>query len=203
MAKIFLVRHGETDWNRDRRVLGWSEVPLNPVGLSQAKQLAELVVRFKIEAIYSSPLSRTLETAQILGSFLGLAPTLEPRFIESNIGSWEGLYWRELDGNPIREQYYTQPKTARPPNGETLWEVQQRVAAGMGELYHLQPDGSFLVVTHADIIRCLLSHYLDIDLKTVKRLRIDHASVSLISLSERGAFLEFLNFTADRSRFDE
>ena len=203
MAKIYLVRHGETDWNRERRVLGWSKVPLNVTGRSQAKELADLLPTFKITRIDSSPLPRTLQTAEILGASLGLTPIVEPRFIEANVGSWEGRYWKELEIDPVQQQYYAESKTARPPNGETLWEVQQRVAAGMGELYHQQPDGSFLVVTHADIIRCLLSHYLGMDLKIVKRLRIDHASFSAISLDETGAVLHFLNLTANCLGLDE
>ncbi len=203
MAKIYLVRHGETDWNRERRVLGWSKVPLNVTGRSQAKELADLLPTFKITRIDSSPLPRTLQTAEILGASLGLTPIVEPRFIEANVGSWEGRYWKELEMDPVQQQYYAESKTARPPNGETLWEVQQRVAAGLATLHHQQRDGRFLVVTHADVIRCLLSHYLGIDLKIVKQLRIDHASLSLMSLDEKGTVLEFLNFTADRSRFDE
>ena len=199
MTKIYLVRHGETDWNRERRVLGWSSTPLNDKGVVQAKALADILAHFNINKIYTSPLPRALQTAQILGSSLNLNPIEERRFIEANIGSWEGRFWKELEDDPIRQQYYTRPETARPPNGETSKEVQKRAAAGISSICHRQPDESLLVVTHADLIRCILCHLLGIDLKIVRRFWINHASLSYLSQDKDGAVLHFLNFFPDRS----
>jgi broad specificity phosphatase PhoE len=203
MAKIYLARHGETDWNRERRVMGRSNSPLNTIGVAQAKQLAKRLAGAGITAIYSSPLPRALETAEMLGASLGLIPMAEPRLLEVDMGSWEGRYWSELDGDPIRQRYYEEPKTARPPGGETLWEAQQRAVAVTDELHRHQPDGAFLLVSHADVIRCVLAHYLKIDLQTARQFRIDHASVSLISPDSKVAILDFLNLTNTHFQPDE
>jgi len=202
MTKIYLVRHGETDWNSERRVLGWSSVPLNSRGVFQAETLAKILPSIRIEKIYTSPLARTLQTAEILGSQLNLTPVKEPRFIEANIGSWEGQYWKDLVKDPIRQKYYTHPKTARPPKGETSFEVQQRTASGIRALCDLHPNGSFLVVSHADLIRCVLCHLLKIDLQIVRHFWINHAALSLVLLEGDEAVLPFLNFFPEKSALD-
>jgi phosphoserine phosphatase len=199
MTKIYLVRHGETDWNQERRVLGWSSTPLNEKGIAQAKALADLIPFFKINKIYTSPLPRAFQTAQILASALNNSPIEERSFIEANIGSWEGRLWNELADDPVRRQYYTHPETARPPDGETSMEVQKRAAAGIRSICRRHPDESFLIVTHADLIRCIICHLLKIDLKIVRRFWINNASLSYLSQDKDGAALHFLNFVPDRS----
>jgi broad specificity phosphatase PhoE len=199
MAKIYLVRHGETDWNRDHRILGRTQTPLNPDGIVQVQKLAHEIAKIKVSEIYSSPLRRTFQTAEILGEALGLHPLPEPRMIEADIGNWEGRYWHELDGNPIREQYYSDPQTARPPGGETLEEVQQRAVASTDELNRWNPGGSFLIVSHADVIRSVLAHYIGIDLKSIRKFRIPHASLSLISLDSAETAIHFINLIPSSS----
>jgi probable phosphoglycerate mutase len=200
MGRIFLVRHGETDWNRERRVLGWSRVSLNDAGVAQARELAALLPIFKIAAIYTSPLPRTLETARILGASLGLEPVVDPHFTESNVGDWEGRFWQELEDDPVRLRYYTHPTTARPPGGETYSEVQRRAVDGTVELFRRQPEEPLLIVSHADLIRTVLAHYLGLDMRTARQFRIDHASVSAFSTDGKSVVLHFLNWVADRSR---
>lgn len=199
MTKILLVRHGETDWNRDRRVLGWNSISLNANGATQTKTLADFLPPFKIERIYSSPLPRALETARIIASTLNLTPIEEPRFIEANIGSWEGRLWNELENDPARLQYYTSPLTARPPNGEISLEVHKRAAEGFDALCNQHPEGTLLIVTHADLIRFILCHCLRIDIKIVRQFLIHHASISLISSDQGNGTLHCLNFIPDRS----
>jgi broad specificity phosphatase PhoE len=193
MLRILLARHGETDWNRERRVLGWSKITLNENGIRQARQLAGWLSAFKIGRVYSSPLPRTFQTAEILCSGLGVEPVADPHFTEANIGDWEGHYWKDLAGDPIRLQYYDNPETARPPGGETSSEVRARAVSGIEAIRRIAPDGTILIVTHADLVRCVLSHYLDIDFKTVRKFWIDHAALSSLSLDGDGATLHFLN----------
>jgi broad specificity phosphatase PhoE len=193
MLRILLTRHGETDWNRERRVLGWSNIPLNETGIRQARQLAGWLPAFKIARVYSSPLRRTFQTAEILCSGLGLEPVPEPHFTEANIGDWEGRLWKDLADDPTRLQYYDRPDTARPPGGETSAEVRARAVSGIEAIRKVEPDGTILIVTHADLVRCVLSHYLNIDFKTVRKFWIDHAALSSVSLDGGEATLHFLN----------
>jgi broad specificity phosphatase PhoE len=173
-------------------------VPPNETGAVQAKAFADLLPDFRNTKIYTSPLPRTLQTARILGTTLNVTPIEERHFIEADIGSWEGRLWKELEDDPIRKQYYTHPATARPPNGETSLEVQKRAAAGISSLCLRHRDESFLVVTHADLIRCIICHLLKIDITIVRRFWINHASLSYISRNEDDAALHLLNFVPDQ-----
>ena len=197
MAKFFIVRHGETDWNKQRRVLGWSKTPLNQKGISQAHRLAHLLSPLKIDALYTSPLPRTLQTAEILGASLGTQPISEHSFTEANIGGWEGLFWKDLADDKVRKDYYNRPTTARPPNGETFSEVQARAVSGIEKLLKKDPHGSFMIVTHADLVRCMLSHYLRVDIRIVRKFWIEHASLTAMTVNTDGTTLHFLNLFRD------
>jgi phosphoserine phosphatase len=199
MPRVFLIRHGETDWNRQRRVLGWSETPLNDRGIAQAQALSGLLPPYKIGSLYSSPLPRTLQTAQILGEALGLTPIIHPHFTEANIGDWQGMLWKDLADDKVRLDYYERPTMARPPRGETFSEVRSRAVSGMEQLVRQDPEGSFLIVTHADLIRCVLSHFLGIDIRIVRKFWIEHTSLTGLTFDSDGATLHFLNLYSQPS----
>src|SRR5262245_65615545 len=91
MTELLLTRHGETDWNREHRVQGHTDVPLNENGREQARALAERLVDVPLAAIYASDLARARETAEIVARRLGLGVVLDPGLREKNFGSWEGL----------------------------------------------------------------------------------------------------------------
>ena len=201
MSKIFLVRHGETDWNREHRVLGRSEVPLNSAGVSQTKDLASFLPVFKILTIYSSPLKRTTQTAEILSSHLGINLESDSHFTEADTGLWEGHLWKEFDNDPVRKGYYLHPETVGPPNGETFSQVTKRAVLGMENLLRRHAEGGFLIVTHSDLIRSILCHYLTIDITVVRKFWIDHASLTLISIEDNSTVVHFLNLLVGKSRF--
>jgi probable phosphoglycerate mutase len=117
MLTLALVRHGETDWNREGRVMGWAPVVINATGRAQIEQLAERLKSAPIRAIYASPLARTMESAAILAAPLGLTPIHDERWTETKITGWEGKLWSELAGHPIRERYYAAPTEVRLPDG--------------------------------------------------------------------------------------
>ena len=200
MSKIFLVRHGETDWNREHRVLGRSEVPLNSTGKAQAKDLASFLPFFKVHTVYSSPLKRTQQTAEILSSHLGINLESDSHFTEADTGLWEGHLWKEFDNDPIRKDYYLHPETVAPPNGETFSQVIKRATLGVKRLLQRHPEGGFLIVTHSDLIRSILCHYLTVEITVIRKFWIDHASLTSISIHEDSAIVHFLNLPAGISR---
>lgn len=201
MSKIFLVRHGETDWNRERRVLGRSEVPLNSTGVSQVKDLASFLPVFKIHTVYSSPLKRTIQTAKVLSSHLGIKLESDSHFTEADTGLWEGHLWKEFDNDPVKKDYYLYPETVGPPNGETFSQVIKRAVLGVESLLHRHTEGGFLIVTHSDLIRSILCHYLKVDITVIRKFWIDHASLTSISIDQDSAIVHFLNLLAGKSRF--
>ena len=197
MSTLFLVRHGETDWNRSGQIMGERPVPLNRNGVAQAQRLAESLKGRPIEALYSSPVARALQTADILSSALHLPVTVDGGLTEVGVGQWEGRYWKDLTDEIIRQNFYARPQEARPPGGETLHEAQNRAVAAVERAGAGVRAGSLLFVSHADVLRAILAHYLRIDLQTARQMRIDHASLTALDINGTVTDLLFLNLTAD------
>ena len=149
---ILLVRHGETDWNVERRVQGHSDRPLNETGRSQAAALVEELADERIDAVYSSDLARALDTAGGVAAARGLRVDALPELREKNFGTWEGLTDRE-----IRERF---PQASTGPWGdaETSEELAERVLAALRIIAAHHPGGRVLVVTHGGPVRAVLRH---------------------------------------------
>jgi broad specificity phosphatase PhoE len=196
MTTILLVRHGETDWNVSGQIMGERPIPLNRTGELQAERLANLVKTRQIGALYSSPVARALQTAERLGSTLGLPVTTDPGLREIGMGQWEGQFWKDLADEIVRHNFYTKPQEARPPGGETIGEVQARAVAVV-ERARAGTGDPLLFVSHADVVRVILGHYLRLDLQHVRQMRIDHASLSALDLTGDLVTLLCLNHTSD------
>lgn len=203
MATIFLVRHGETDWNRSGQIMGEQPVPLNRQGEEQAQRLAALLTNRPVRGLYSSPVARTLQTARILASALQVPVTTDRGLTEIGVGQWEGRFWNDLTDEIVRQNFYSNPLEARPPGGETLGEVQARAVASVerARTGAAEGTGPLLFVSHADVVRAILAHYLRFDLKTVRQMRIDHASLTAFHVNESTVDLLCLNYTSDFNRF--
>jgi broad specificity phosphatase PhoE len=196
MSTILLVRHGETDWNVSGQIMGERPIPLNRTGQRQAERVAQLLKTRRVGAIYSSPVARALQTAEAIGSALGLPVTAEAGLKEIGMGEWEGQFWKDLADEIVRKNFYTMPQVARPPGGETIGEVQTRAVAVIERL-RAETGDPLVFVSHADVVRVILGHYLRLDLQHVRQMRIDHASVSALDLTGDLVTLLCLNYTPD------
>jgi broad specificity phosphatase PhoE len=199
MATILLVRHGETDWNRSGRIMGARPVPLNQNGATQAARLASQLTVLKRPALHSSPIVRARQTAEILAATLRVPVQEEPGLREIGLGDWEGRYWHELESDPVRINFYRLIQEARPPGGETLGEVQRRAVAAVQRLAQ-GAGGPRVVVTHADVIRTIVAHYLETDLQTVRHMQIAHASVTALAINGSSGTLLCLSSLPDLDR---
>lgn len=154
---ILLARHGETDDNRPPlRFQGQRDTPLNDTGRGQARELAQRVAGEGIVTLWSSPLSRARETAEIVGEQIGLEPTLDPRLMEGWRGRWEGLLFEQVERD--EPEGWAAWRAAGPdfrfPEGESLAEQQERVIATIADARHeAQPA---LLVCHGGCIRTVL-----------------------------------------------
>jgi broad specificity phosphatase PhoE len=150
MTQLCLVRHGQTDWNIEGRYMGQSDVPLNQVGRDQAYSLARQLQGRQFAAVYTSDLARASETADIIASSLGLPVVCDVRLREINQGQWEGQLVEIIKSRYARLwlQRSLDPAGLRPPGGETVAEVAQRIQAALDEISHLHPGLSVLIVSH-------------------------------------------------------
>ena len=156
---IYLARHGETTWNKDRRFQGQLDVELNDIGREQARALAEAAADHSFAAIYTSPLSRARETAEIVGEALGLEPRVDERLKEVDVGDWEGRYKAELirDEPDAWQAFQQAGEDFRFPGGESLEQQQERVIAALVNITQ-RGDLPALVVCHRGAIRVALAH---------------------------------------------
>ena len=150
MTTILLARHGETDWNLQRRVQGHSDTPLNETGRAQALALAETLDGAELDAIYASDLERAYETARIVAERKGLTVSRLPELRERNFGTWEGLTDTEIF------ERFPQAKTGSWGDAETKDEMAERVLGALHRIAAEHPGGQVLVVTHGGPVRSLL-----------------------------------------------
>jgi uncharacterized phosphatase len=151
MTRFFLVRHGETEWNKIRRIQGVSDIPLNDTGRAQAASLGDILVSHTFDLLVSSPLSRAVETATIIATRLGMpGPLIVPDLIERNYGEAEGSNGRDLD---IRY-----PVGTEVPGRESREAVTQRALRVLQELSRSHPKADILAVAHGGVIRSVVEH---------------------------------------------
>jgi 2,3-bisphosphoglycerate-dependent phosphoglycerate mutase len=159
---LFLFRHGETDWNREGRLQGHTDTPLNATGLAQAEALTERLRPHRLDAVVSSDLARALTTGRIVAEGLGVPLIREPGLREANIGEAEGLYWPEVKsrfGEALTERWFTDDDAAF-PGGETGLETRSRGLAAVRRVVAEQPYRRIGVSTHGAMVRQLMKHAL-------------------------------------------
>jgi uncharacterized phosphatase len=151
MSLLYLVRHGETDWNRARRIQGATDIPLNDLGRRQAAEAGDLLARRPVDRVVASPLSRAAETGSIIAARLGLpAPELVAAVAERRYGDAEGLTGTEVErrfpaGTPV-------------PGREGRRELLARVLPALAEIGRSVDDGLVVVATHGAVIRAVVTH---------------------------------------------
>lgn len=186
---ILLVRHGQTPTTGlilPGRAPG---LHLSDAGREQAQRVAtELKARFPlIDALYTSPLERTRETAEPTARTFGLNPVVSDAFIECDFGEWTGEKLADLAKLPEWQTVQKTPSQFRFPGGESFAEMQERVVAGTERAVADHPGGVVVCFSHADPIKAAITHYRGLDLDEFQKAKADPASVTTIEFSEDGA----------------
>jgi broad specificity phosphatase PhoE len=150
---IFLARHGETDWNSERRWQGHADRPLNDVGRAQARELAESLADRTIDVVYSSDLLRAHETALIVAERLALPVDVDPGLREVDVGDWSGRVHTEIEGLDPDGYRRWQEGGKGWAGGESYEEMGERVVAAVLRLAARHPGETVLIVTHGGSIR--------------------------------------------------
>jgi len=178
-----LIRHGETQaLVEERLVARLPGVPLNAAGREQVETLASGLTRCGISAIYTGPLQRGRETAEIIGKSTGLTSTTLEALDEIDFGEWTGKTVAELRSDPRWHQFNELRSCGHPPGGESLLDVQARCVPAILELRERHDGQTVALVTHADVIRAGLAHFGGIPLDLIGRFEIRPASVTAIQV---------------------
>ena len=186
MTLLLLIRHGTNDWVHGR-LAGWTPgVHLNDEGRRQAGALAERLAFLPIEAIYASPLDRTVETAQAIAGPRAMPLRLVEGLGEVKYGEWQGAELKELYKHELWPGVQFYPSGTRFPGGETLGEAQMRMVATLDTLRAQHPNGIIAVVSHADIIKLAIAYYVGMHMDLFQRLEIMPCALTAIRFTKMG-----------------
>ena len=198
MTTILLVRHAVNDFVKTGKLAGWTpEVHLNEDGKAQAKALGERLADAPIKHIYASPLERTMETAEAIRehhAHLTIEQNLE--IGEVRYGDWEGMPIASLRSRKMWDVVQEYPSRARFPNGETMRGVQVRAVNEIERMVERHPREMIVIVSHADLIKMVLAHYLGMHLDNFQRIVVSPASINTLMLGHSRPFIGTLNDTA-------
>ena len=193
---LLLVRHALNDWVGDK-LAGWTpDVHLNDKGKAQAEALCQRLSDKPIAAVYSSPLDRAIETANILAAPHHLEVYIRADLGEVRYGEWTGQSIKELAKDKAWQVVQFYPSGARFPGGEAIREMQARAVAALDELVVKHPAETILAVSHADVIKAVLAHYAGLHLDLFQRLVVSPASLSVVAFTPIGPRLVCINDTA-------
>lgn len=195
MTQVFLIRHGQNDW-ADKKLAGWMpDVHLNEAGQKQAEALVERLAPISFDAIYSSPLERTIETAAPLALARGLKVEQMRELGEVDYGIWQGESLKQLVKKKEWAIVRIAPSAMRFPDGESLREMQSRAVGTIERIAAAHPKGTIAVFSHGDVIKAIVAHFIGMPLDMFQRMMIAPASVSVLSIGKFGGHLLRLNDT--------
>ena len=200
MTEFWLVRHGQTDWNLANIVQGHSDIPLNATGIAQAKALAEKLAKTSFQSIYSSDLSRALQTAQIIANRLALKVMVDPRLREIRQGSWEGQTISELlrvYPDEFRRKN-DNPRIPAAEGAEPVAEVAARVVGTINELFLQYPGERLLVVSHGFSIACLYCVALGISLREAGKYIPENGDPLVLTLEKHVEIPDFERYLEEK-----
>lgn len=202
MTIIYLIRHGDNEL-LGKRMPGWlPDVHLNREGVAQAEAIADILTDTNLKSIYSSPLERAVETAAPLAERLGMEIISRPGLGELDVGSWEGLTFKQLHRRKLWPLVQRVPSLVQFPEGETFRQAQARIAAELESLRaeHGRKDDRIACFSHSDMIRLAIAYYLGLPLDLFQRLHVSPASISVLALRDNSIRVIKVNDTRAAER---
>lgn len=185
--RLYIVRHGQTDWNLNRKLQGHSDIPLNENGIKMAHETAEKFKNVPIDYVFSSPLKRALETAEIILGNRNLPIKTDNRLREVGFGEFEGMSLTDMgESFQLFSKFFTDPEHYKTPvGGETYDDVQRRVHSFLEELYHNSQyaDKNILIASHGAAIGIMAMDIERTPLKDVwKRKVVPNGSFTIVDV---------------------
>ncbi len=184
---VYLIRHGETDWNVERRCQGFSDSPLNANGRRQAEATARHLSNIEMEAIYSSTLSRAHEMACAIARYHDAPVQTTDALRELNQGEFEGLRLTELIEKhaDFLQQWLRDPADLTLPGGESMREMQSRAWSALEEIVEKHSEGDVVIVGHNLCNMALLCRIMKLDLTDFRRIQQDVAAINVVEFGGR------------------
>ena len=197
MTSVYLVRHGQTAWNKEEVFRGRTDLPLNDEGLREAELAGGYFKGLEMDAIYSSPLLRAWQTAQKIARDHPLNVQALDGLIDMSFGGWEGRSLKEVKEKDERgyRQWREEPHLFKPPDGETLDEVRFRAMAALEAVIHKHFEKTLVLVSHRVINKVLICSILGLDNTHFWQIRQDTTAINLIQHRNGKYVLSLMNET--------
>lgn len=197
-TRLYLVRHGDTVDEETKKIYkGSLDIPLSNRGRARLRRAAQFLSRFPVDHIYTSALSRCVESGAILAEPHGLGTRALAGLNEINFGAWEGLSFDEISRKYPTEfdLWLADPEVHSPPRGEPLIEVQRRATAALREITDSHRGRNIAIVAHGGTLRTIFCSVLDLKLSLLFRLSLDYGSISIVDIyQDNRATLKLLNY---------
>ncbi|HON43076.1 MAG TPA: histidine phosphatase family protein [Bacillota bacterium] len=191
MARLLVVRHGETMFNREKRFQGWLDIPLSDFGSAQATACASYLATsplVPVSRVYSSPLCRARQTAKAIAEALGADLATDERLREIDVGKIAGMTWEDTEDEypKFMEEYRRDPIATRYPGGESVLDVWDRAGHLLRYIAETHRAETVVVVGHAIILKALICHILHLDVPNHRRMTLGNASLSVAEVGMQG-----------------
>jgi len=198
MTKVYLVRHGQTAWNVGEVFRGRADIPLDEIGKKEAHLAGKALKDASLNAIYSSPLSRSMETAEHIARFHELSVIPLNAIIDISYGEWEGLSREKVEGKypDLYKLWVEEPHTVRFPKGESLEEVRACTMAALDEFVAAHENENIVLVAHRVPNKVICCALLGLDNSNFWRIQQDTACTDLFSYRDGQWIIIYLNDTS-------
>ena len=198
MTKVYVVRHGQTAWNLEEVFRGRADIPLDETGKKEVHLAGKALKDETIHAVYSSPLSRSMETAENIAKFHNLPVESLEAIIDISYGEWEGVSLKKVEQNypDLYALWLNEPHKVRFPKGETLEEVRLRTIGAIEDLVKKHQQENIVLVAHRAPNKVICCALLGLDNRHFWRIQQDTASTNLFVFNNNQWIVSFLNDTS-------
>jgi len=194
---VLLIRHGENEWTSSNKLAGRTpNIHLNEYGRQQAEALGQRLAEVKLDAIYASPLERTVETAKAIARHHSVDIQTHEGLLEVDYGEWTGEKIKKLSKDPRWPIVQFYPSGAGFPGGETMYGMQTRFVQEINQLVVKHPGQTIAVVGHADLIKAAVAHYLGMHFDLFQRIVISTTSITTLMFTPMGPRVVCVNDTS-------
>ncbi|MBW2040365.1 MAG: histidine phosphatase family protein [Deltaproteobacteria bacterium] len=195
MIKVFLVRHGRTIWNKEQIFRGTKDVPLDEVGKEEALLVGERLKEEELSAVYSSPLSRAKETAEVIARFHKMEVQCLAGLNDLHFGEWEGIHHKEVKERypDLYQKWQQEPHRVIFPRGEGLDEVRSRAMEAIEDIITRHPQGVVALVSHRVVLKVVICALLGLDNSRFWHIGQDTAAINCFHYRDGKWIVSLLN----------